>query len=98
VEPLSLSSFTVRAGTSLLTAPAEQRRADQHLEPYAALFGATLGELRSTLQRLWRLRWENCHKEPYWRLIYDALPTAARLHRGEPCTCGAAPADLHHHF
>ena len=96
--PLRLSAFTVRAGTALLTAPTELRRVQQHLSPFAALAGGELGELQRLLRRLWRLPWENCQKEPFWRLIYDAFPTAARLHLDEPCMCGGAPADRHHHY
>jgi hypothetical protein len=45
------------------------------------------------------VRWENRNKEPFWRLVYDAFPTAARLHLEQPCCCGAAAtADRHHHF
>ena len=68
------------------------------MQPYAAAFGTALGDLRSTLKRLWRLPWENCRKEPFWRLIYDAFPTAARMHLPDPCICGGAPADRQHHF
>ena len=68
------------------------------MQPYAAAFGAALGNLRSTLKRLWRLPWENCRKEPFWRLIYVAFPTAARMHLPDPCICGGAPADRQHHF
>ncbi len=59
-----------------------------------------LMELRTTLRRLWRLPWENGRKETFWRLVYDALPTAARLHRDGPCPCGAAQQrpDRRHHF
>ena len=58
-----------------------------------------LMELRATLRRLWRLPWENGRKETFWRLVYDALPTAARLHQDAPCQCGAAqqrPGRRHH--
>ncbi|PSC76482.1 reverse transcriptase [Micractinium conductrix] len=90
--------YCFRSGTTLLTALAEQRRQQERLQPYAAAFGAALGNLRSTLKRLWRLPWENCRKEPFWRLIYDAFPTAARMHLPDPCICGGAPADRQHHF
>jgi hypothetical protein len=51
------------------------------------------------MRRLWRLPWENGRKEVFWRLAYDALPTAARLHRDQPRECGAGPRpDRHHHF
>jgi hypothetical protein len=42
----------------------------------------------SLLRRLWAVRWENRAKEGFWRLVYDALPTPARLHaQGRPCQC-----------
>ena len=52
------------------------------------------------MARLWRLPWENGRKEVFWRLVYDALPTAARMHRDGPCLCGASGPrpDRHHHF
>jgi hypothetical protein len=59
-----------------------------------------LTELHRALRRLWRLPWENGRKETFWRLVYDALPTAARLHSDQPCPCGA-PAQRpgrQHHF
>ena len=58
-----------------------------------------LAELLAAMRRLWRLPWENGRKEAFWRLAYDALPTAARLHTDEPCPCGAAdqrPGRQHH--
>ena len=61
--------------------------------------GSPLAELLAALQRLWRLPWENGRKETYWRLAYDALPTAARRHTDQPCPCGAAeqrPGRQHH--
>lgn len=88
-----------RCGTcSTPWAPTEQRRTEEHLQPYAAALGATADGLRATLKRLWQLPWENCRKEPFWRLVYNAHPTAARLHLPDPCTCGTAPADRQHHF
>ena len=50
-------------------------------------------ELQHLLARLWCVRWENEHKEPFWRLVYDAL------HREQPCLCGsAATPGRQHHF
>ena len=102
-QPLQLAGCTVRQGTDLQLGPMWQRRRQQYLEPYAALAvdGAVgpADELLGLLRRLWRVRWENQHKEPFWRLVYNALPTAARLHLDQPCQCGAAgAADRHHHF
>lgn len=64
-DPILLASFTVRSGTALLTAPTEQRRTEEHLQPYAAALGATADGLRATLKRLWQLPWENCRKESF---------------------------------
>ena len=74
------------------------QRTEQHLQPYVAALGGTVDQLRSALCRLWRLPWENATKEPFWRLIYNAHPTAARLHRQDSCPCGAAVPDRSHHY
>jgi len=112
-EPLRLSAFTVRAGTDMQMVATYAARRQQYLVPFsasavaaadagagaAAPAAAPVHELLQVLRRLWRLRWENEHKEPFWRLVYDAFPTAARLHVQRPCCCGAAAvADRHHHF
>ncbi|KAI3432715.1 hypothetical protein D9Q98_004258 [Chlorella vulgaris] len=100
--PLLLSSFTVRHGTSLLTSPTATRRAAQYFTPFGLLADAAApapaADVQAVLARLWRVRWENCHKEPFWRLVCDAVPTASRLHMDQPCQCGGAPADRRHHF
>ena len=97
----------MRAATALLAAPAVEHRAATRLAPFAAAAAAApspaagpLAELQSALARLWRLPWENGRKEVFWRLVYDALPTAAHMHRDEPCLCGASGPrpDRHHHF
>lgn len=67
--------------------------------PFPPPASSPLAELLAALQRLWGLPWENGRKEAFWRLAYDALPTAARLHTDEPCPCGAAvqrPGRQHH--
>jgi hypothetical protein len=44
----------------------------------------------SLLRKLWGVRWENHSKEVFWRLVYNGLPTPARLHgAGRPCQCQA---------
>ncbi|KAL4856066.1 Transposon TX1 uncharacterized protein [Chlorella vulgaris] len=100
--PLLMSSFTVRRGTSLLTSPTATRRAAQYFTPFGLLADAAApapaAVVQAVLARLWRVRWENCHKEPFWRLVCDAVPTASRLHMDQPCQCGGAPADRRHHF
>ena len=102
-----LATLTVRAATALLTAPAAAER-DQRLAAFAALAAAApsapppapeaLPDLKAALRSLWRLPW-NARKEQYWCLAHDALPTAARLHKDQPCDCGAPeqrPGRLHH--
>ncbi|KAL4859077.1 Retrovirus-related Pol polyprotein from type-2 retrotransposable element R2DM [Chlorella vulgaris] len=100
--PLLLSSLTVRHGTSLLTSPTATRRAAQYFTPFGLLADAAApapaAVVQAVLARLWRVRWENCHKEAFWRLVCDAVPTASRLHMDQPCQCGGAPADRRHYF
>lgn len=96
--PLQLAALTVRVGTCMQRVPDEVQRTRQYLQPYAAATGGTVAQLRAALQRLWHLPWENAVKEPFWRLVYDAHPTAARLHRPDSCPCGAAVPDRSHHY
>lgn len=102
-RPLPAAQYTVRVGTDLQFMSTEGRRRQQYLAPFAALaVGSPAGpvdELLALLKRLWHVRWENQRKEPFWRLVYNAFPTAARLHRNEPCLCGGAGVpDRCHHF
>lgn len=59
---------------------------------------AAVPPLIALLERLWRLRWSNRHKETFWRLIYNGLPTAARMHKPTPCACGHPSPCRSHHF
>jgi exonuclease III len=104
-RPVPLRAYTVRAGSALLLAPVGELRRLRYLSPYASQAvgvpsGGPVEELLDLLPRLWRVRWENKYKEPFWRLVHDALPTAARLHStGLPCPCGTGgqrPDRLHH--
>jgi hypothetical protein len=50
---------------------------------------------------LWKLRWDNHFKEVYWRLVFNGLPTAERMHQqGCGCVCGPVvggqPGRRHH--
>lgn len=107
-----LSKYTVRLGTQILVHAADldqERLAEFRIFCAAALGVDTAHEaaqaaactLPYVLQRLWKLRWDNKHKEVLWRLIYNGLPTAARLHQTEArCTCGhtASPDRAHHYW
>ena len=98
-SPVTLFNYTVRSGTDIITTPARRRRSGERLRPFAEQQGGTLQELQHTLVALWRLPWENRRKEPYWRLVYNAFPTAVRMHLPDThCICGAAHADAQHHF
>ena len=102
-RPLPLAAFTVRAGTELQLRPVEGRREQHYFAPFAAAAspagGASSADVLALLERLWRVRWENRRKEPFWRLVFDGLPTAARLHIPRGCQCGApGPADRQHHY
>ena len=65
---------------------------------------AALAPLYATLAALWRLPWSNDYKQVFWRLLYDGLPTAGRLHQSGVCACGLPsaqrrpPNDWHHVF
>jgi hypothetical protein len=102
-QPLLVPAFTVRAGTDLLTSGVHARRCQNYFAPFASqavdAAAAPVDDLLALLRRLWSMRWENERKEPFWRLVYNAFPTAARLHVNQPCCCGAAAtADRQHHF
>ena len=57
------------------------------------------------LRRLWKLQWDNKHKEVYWRLALNGLPLAARMKNSRPgapvltCGCGHTnPCQRHHYW
>ena len=99
----TLSGLAVREATwLLLSRPGglHERRAER-LVAYERAAGqpASAVLVLAAFDLLWRVRCENQWKEVFWRLVYDALPTAARLHASDPsCPCGAPLADRQHHF
>ena len=105
-EPLTLVNFRVRHGTQLQLSGLQQQR-QQRFAAFEALAGDGDGAqpdgatVAALLPRLWRLPWDNKHKEVYWRLVLNALPVAARMpSAAQPCGCGAAHPhpDRRHHF
>lgn len=108
-EPLTLAKFKVRHGTTMQLGELQTQR----LQRFAAFEklaaggggsqttqpdGTTTAQL---LRRLWRLPWDNKHKEIFWRLALNGLPVAARMPRdGKPCGCGSGGPlpDRRHHF
>jgi hypothetical protein len=99
--------LTVKLGTHLQLAGALADLAARHTAFLADALGVAaappdaLPRLRDTLRRLWKLRWENEHKEPLWRLALHGItgfPMAAdRVARAARaghvhvlrCPCGA---------
>jgi len=50
-------------------------------------------------KRLWQCEVLNRFKEPFWRLVYDAIPTPARMRMPHlACVCGHKGADRSHIF
>ena len=104
-----LSRASVKLLTLLQLDALSVRRADLHaayvaeaLGPGAAATEATLAFRVVTLPRLWRVRWENVHKEVLWRLAVDGVPLLGNCHVGQQpaaCVCGfdvGASPRLHH--
>ena len=105
---LPLSSFTVRAGTALLLhhSGVEARRrayfsafcaAALQSPPDSLAVTVAVATFPAWLERLWRLRWANRHKEVLWRLLYNGVATPARLRSPLACACGH-PSPDHCHF
>ena len=107
-QPLSLVKFRVRHGTLLQLGESQQLRL-QKFAAFETLAAGTDSSQQSQpdglattqlLRRLWRLPWDNQHKEVFWRLALNGLPLAARMPRGgQPCGCGTSsplPDRLHH--
>lgn len=114
-DPIPLCRLTVRVATFLQLGPAfdELRvKQTQYIREaranYAPLWDPHTDwiELGSTLRRLWSLRWENEHKEAFWRLTQDGFPgfSMHRAQRRGPnvalCPCGVpmSDGDRCHHF
>jgi hypothetical protein len=84
-----------------------QELAERHGAFIAEAYGpvapgpAARAGFRATLRRLWGLGWENCHKEPLWRLAVHGIAGfpainsqaarcgGARLRAAARCPCGA---------
>jgi hypothetical protein len=111
-RPVLALQLTVKQATWQMQAPQRLERA-RRFEEYRAvalrggaghLLGLDAAAVPSMLASMWRLPWENVRKEPLWRLVLDALPTASRMgQRPENptawvCQCGARAPDREHHF
>jgi hypothetical protein len=113
-EPVVLSDVTVKIATGLQLQPRYDELRRHHLS-FVVDAGvpapeqlAALANLSAVIARLWELRWENCHKEAFWRIAVNgcwAFPMhAAMLARGGAVPCCAAcgldmsGGDRVHHF
>jgi len=88
---LHFSQVTVKFATTLLMAPSlrtlDIKHEDFILDAVDIVLSPenlanTLLEFRRTLSRMWRLRWDNEHKEALWRLALDGFP-AFPMHRAQ---------------
>ena len=95
------AGLSVNAATALQPGALPPARAVQHAAflaeaaPLPLLPPADAPALLATLARLWAVRWENQHKDAFWRLTVDAIPLVGNSHvrRSAPlCPCGAATA------
>ena len=102
---VSIRQLTVRAATELLVAEQLAARQEKHKVfcrqacSLADAVPASDNQLEKLLRDLWQTPCGNAVKETFWRMIVDALPTAARRHAsGELCACGRVMPDRAHHF
>ena len=97
--PMTLQHFKVKGATQLLRLEAQALRAPR-LAAFATLAGVPVGAdtVLPILRRLWSSPLAGGVKEIFWRLVYDGLPTAARMHTDAGCPCGAGEADRAHHY
>ena len=107
---VTFSGLTVRAATGMQLGEVFSERRERHtafVEAAHQLSGAEApadpaAEIQRLLPRLWKVKCSNQPvKEFYWRLVLDALPTAARRHApqgeaNELCFCGAPLPDRKH--
>jgi hypothetical protein len=108
-QPLALrKKFRVKHGTLLQLGDTQQKR----MHKFAMFESLAAGSSDSQptqpdgsataqlLRRLWRLPWDNQHKEVFWSFALNGLPLAARMPKdGQPCSCGTSgplPGRMHH--
>ena len=110
VTCIPLSQLSVRGGTEIQLQALLQPRRDKQLA-FEQLAHSISGSTEMTavpgyqpripalLREMWKLKCGNVVKEPYWRLVLDAIPTAQRRHtETEQCSCGVSNAGRAHHF
>ena len=88
-KPLQLADYSVRQGTCLQQGPMWQRRCQQYLEPtqprrWMGQWGQQTSCWGCSARRLWRVRWDNQHKEQRARLKNSWGEWAKLRARGMP--------------
>ena len=97
--PPTLHALTVRQGTQILMGPTAQHRQQAHLAYIAAAMAPSpphkdgITRLHFCLRKAWSLKWDNNHKDIFWRLTVDGIcGCSARSTWGCPCCPFQAPA------
>ena len=97
-----LATFAALAGapTNAAAAPQPTRPAETTHQTQPPEAQAHADQVLRMLARIWKLNWDNSHKEVLWRLAVNGLPLASRMRGGgpKPCSCGHATPDRRHHF
>lgn len=106
---IRLQGLTVRDATHLQLCPVRQLRAAKHERYVADAIGQPLGmrpddtmvrQLYAILNACWRLKWENTHKEVFWRMaVFGMEGVQCDIHRMSCCVCepGALVPDVRCH-
>ena len=104
--PVALAAMSVQVGTVMQLSPVVAARRAAHArfvqealgiaDPSVPLPVGALSSLQCVFSRLWSsLRWENEHKEAWWRLTVDGVPLLGNSHmrgaRPAACGCGGFP-------
>ena len=107
-KSVSVAKLTVKLATLLQLGPVRAERRARHRQFVHLALGtqsapevaAGLQQLSTCMRVVWKhIKWDNFFKEVFWRLVIDALPTAARMHQQHSnCLCGAPMPGQQHHF
>lgn len=105
-RPVPIASLSVAAATTLQLQPVLQLRQQCHdsflqsalgLEDGQQPSATARGELACLFQQLWALKWENIHKEVFWRLAVNGN-SGAPVDSSRQCLCDGQVACRKHRF
>jgi len=105
----SVQVFSVRVGTALQCGEIDAERRSRFLDCITSATrqladdNATVHIVDVVLPKLFRAMWflplENGNKEVFWRLLYNAIPSAERMGRPQAsCQCTEGCSTRMHHF